>query len=142
MTTATLTAEKAIGKLTAQAEAIKCDALQRFPEAASPGDGVRQGDVYVELLAKRPTGCKKIPFRAQVAEGTTQGSRHCLDSAEGVTMYALKEPGPLDGPVLVLKRERTLTHPEHGDWVLPPGTYQISFQRDLDAEDRERRVMD
>lgn len=139
---ATITAERALRDVQRGAEKIKNDELQRFPEAASPGDSVRQGDVYVTLLDRVPAGATPIPFRAQLADGNTQGSRHCLDSSQGVQLYRLPEPGMLDGPVVELAESRTLTHPEHGDWLLPVGTYQISYQRNLDSEERERRAID
>jgi hypothetical protein len=139
----TMTAEKALTKIQNQAERIKSDETQRFPEAASVGDTHRQGDVYITLLAAVPDVAKReTKPAAQLAPGTTQGSRHILDSMDGVAMYRLPNPGMLDGPIVECRKERTITHPEHGDVILPPGVYQISYQRDLDAEDRERRVLD
>lgn len=48
----------------------------------------------------------------------------------------------LSGPILVLKQNTTISHPEHGDWVLPPGTYRCIFQRTIDAGNKIRRVLD
>ena len=114
---------------------------QEFPAAASPGDAVRQGDIYIALLASIPRGCKAIdkPSR-QVAPGTGQGSRHVLD--RDVRQYAVKDSDEFTGPVLQCEEITTLTHPEHGDWTLPPGLYQISYQRTQDALDQQRRVQD
>ncbi len=140
---ATMTATKALREVREAAEKIRCDKPQRFPEAASAGDAFRQGDIYLTLLARVPAGAvkqKAVPL--QLAEGDTQGSRHCLDGVAGVTAYRLKEPTTFDGPVLVLAEERTVTHPEHGWVILPPGCYAISYQRDLDQQERERRVQD
>jgi hypothetical protein len=126
-----------------RAEKIKNDETQQFPEAANAGDCWVQGDVYITLLEALPADVVKITKpEKQLAPGTTQGSRHCLDALAGVTVYRLPNPGMLDGPVIRCLKERTITHPEHGDVVLPPGIYQISYQRDLDAENRERRVQD
>lgn len=138
---ATLTAEKAIRKIQS-GETIDTTKPQRFPEAAAPGNYFRQGDLYITLLDGVPQGSVQIPFRAQLAEGNTQGSRHCLDSQDGVTMYRLENPSMTDGPILLLTTERTVTHPEHGWVTLPAGCYGVTYQRDLDAEDRERRVLD
>ncbi len=138
----TMTADEAISKIQSQAERIRNDETQRFPDAATPGDSHRQGDLYITLLGSVPVGAKAIPFRAQLADGTTQGSRHCLASETGVTMFERSEPSNLDGPVFTLECENTITHPEHGNVVLPPGIYCITYQRDLDAEERERRVID
>ena len=116
---------------------------QRFPEAASTGDAVRQGDLYITLLASVPTGYKRqATFNLQLASGETQGSRHILDSADGVTCYVDPDATEFDGPVLVLEKERELTHPEHGNWILPPATYGVSYQRTQDDLDRQRRVAD
>jgi hypothetical protein len=143
MKTKTLSAKTAVNRIVEHAEKIKNDATQRFPEAASCGDSWRQGDVYVTLIDGVPSGAKiDTKPGMQMATGNTQGSRHCLDSLVGVTVYRLPNPDMLDGPVIVLNRERTLTHPEHGDVVLPPGTYQISYQRNLDSEERAQRVAD
>lgn len=137
-----LTAEKAIIQLQNQAEKIKNDEMQRFPAAASFGDTWRQGDLYITLIEKVPETAQKAQVRLQLADGNTQGSRHCLDSKVGVKMFTLANPEMLDGPILKTSTERTIEHPEHGNVVLPPACYRITYQRDLDAEDRQRRVLD
>lgn len=142
MSPATMTAEKAIGEIQESAEKIKSDAPQRFSEAASVGDTHRQGDIYITMLEGVPKGAKSIPNRRQLAEGSTQGSRHCIDSFDGVTMFEKKDKTQFDGPILMLEQERTIEHPEHGNVTLPPGCYGVTYQRDLDAEERERRVAD
>jgi len=138
----TMTAEQAIQRVQTQAESIKNDATQKFPEAASPGDSWRQGDLYITLLTDIPEGAVKISPERQLAQGDTQGARHCLDAKTGVEMFRVSQPGMLDGPIIRTDRTRTIKHPEHGNVVLPAGVYQITYQRDLDAEDRERRVQD
>lgn len=137
-----MTIEKEIHEVRNVAESVKNDETQRFPEAASPGDGVRQGDVLLVLLDRVPKGAEPMKVESQLAPGTTQGSRHCLASLSGVRMFRLKDAGTLDGPVIELADENTVTHPEHGDWVLPPGVYAVRYQRDLDELERERRVQD
>jgi hypothetical protein len=137
------TIQKEIQMISETAEEIRNDSEQQFPEAATPGDCWRQGDLYITLLGEIPSGMKRVkkPSR-QIVPGTTQGSRHCVDSLVGVKMYEIEKPGQLDGPVIECKKERTITHPEHGNVVLPPGIYGIHYQRDLDSEERERRVLD
>lgn len=136
-----LTAEKSLEKVQSTAESIKCDEPQRFSEAASAGDVFRQGDIYIEKLERVPAGAVRIEKpEAQLAPGTTQGSRHVLDSLEGVTMSRLATPNALDGPILDLATERTITHPEHGNVILPPGCYRITYQRAF--ADELRRVAD
>lgn len=125
------------------AEQIKSDRLQRFPTAGSVGDTVRQGDVYITLLKSVPCGSTIIdkPSR-QLAPGTTQGSRHCIKSLRGVTLYSISNATVYDGPVISSAKAITITHPEHGNWLLPPGCYAISYQRTEDSEGRQRRVQD
>jgi len=137
------TAEHEIQRIQTIAETIRNDRPQRFSEGASPGDCWRQGDVYIELLPSVPNGAKPAKNAvSQLVPGSTRGSRHCLDSLDGVTIYILANPTNLDGPVLECRTERTIRHPEHGNVILPPGVYGITYQRDLDAEERERRVVD
>jgi hypothetical protein len=136
------TIQSAIQQISDTAEEIQNDADQRFPEAATPGDCWRQGDLYITLLGAIPGDVKKSKARKQLVHGDTQGSRHCLDSLTGAAIYELSEPSALDGPILECKQERTITHPEHGNVILPPGIYGIHYQRDLDSEERERRVLD
>lgn len=132
-----------IASVETSAKKIAKRETQRFPSAASVGDTIRQGDVYITILAEVPSGYKRVAkWAMQLAPGTTQGSRHILDSREGVTCYQHPNASEFDGPVLVLKRERELTHPEHGNWILPPGCYGISYQRTQDALDQQRRVAD
>ena len=135
------TATKVLERIQNDHENIKNDEPQRFPEAATVGDSVRQGDVYITLLESVPRGAKAIQKPLlQLAPGTTQGSRHCLDSLDGVTLYEIAEATVLDGPVLEATEEKTVTHPEHGDWILPPGCYSITYQRAY--ADELRRVAD
>ena len=111
------------------------------------GDEWRQGDLRVIRLdddwvehnadAVDDWHCEDT----QLVPGVTQGSRHCLDSLEGVTFYRLKRSTPLDGPVVRTAEPRTITHPEHGDCTeLPPGTYAFPGQRAF--ADELRRVID
>jgi hypothetical protein len=135
----------------------------RFSEGASVNDGWRQGDLYIKLIDKLPADAKRVELQAavhgenpqaQLAPGNTQGSRHILDSLDGVEIYTVP-PWPsqecnLAGPILVLHKERTITHPEHGHVTVPTGIpkagkptiVEITYQRDLDAEERARRVID
>jgi hypothetical protein len=48
----------------------------------------------------------------------------------------------LSGPIIVLKNPGVISHPEHGNWNLCPGSYRIVFQRTIDANMRVRRVFD
>ena len=134
------TAIQVFEQVKSSAEAIKSSLPQRFPAAASAGDYWRQGDLYITLREACPDGCVSISAEKQLAPGTTMGSRHVLDSLAGVEVFRLAEPTALDGPILKLGEERTITHPEHGDVICPPGVYQITYQRAFAKE--LRRVAD
>lgn len=125
------------------AEKVAKRETQTFSEAASHGDTVRQGDVYITWLESLPEDVEaQQDWDAQLAPGNTQGSRHILDSKNGVTCYKFQNPTEFDGPMLVLTEERTVTHPEHGNWVLPPGIYYIGYQQTEDMLEQRRRVED
>lgn len=111
--------------------------------AAADGDYVRQGDVYIVRLSAVPSDAVLDAPAAQLAPGTSQGSRHLLDSTDGVTFYKRATPDPIsDGPILEVAARRTITHPEHIHVVLEPGVYGIGYQRTVDADERERRALD
>lgn len=136
-----MSAVETLKEIQESVEAIKSDAPQRFPEAASDGDYFRQGDVNIIYRDRVPSGAvtmKKIDL--QLAPGTTKGSRHCLDSAEGVQLFEVPNATALQGPIIKNDAERTVTHPEHGDVVLPPGVYSVRYQRAYAEE--LRRVAD
>jgi len=144
MTTAQTTKNrKAFTDFSDRAERVRNADPQRFSEAAAVGDNARQGDIYIWKLGAVPAGYAPVKNPpAQLAPGNTKGSRHCLDSLKGVTVFGTAKPtNDYDGPVLKTECERTITHPEHGHWVLPPGIYGISFQRTADSKG-ERRVQD
>lgn len=136
-----MTATQSLDRIQTQAEKIKSDDTQRFPDAASVGDTFRQGDIYIELLAAVPSSARPMSRPdAQLAPGTTRGSRHILDSLDGVEMFSDPGADALTGPIIRTSRERTVTHPEHGDVILPPGCYGITYQRQ--HADELRRVAD
>lgn len=139
-----MTATQSFQKIHTSAMRIKNSAPQRFPEAASFGDVFRQGDLYIQKIARVPANAYSNvnpPLSLQLVEGESKGSRHILDSDAGVCIYARSDGDDLTGPVIELEMERTITHPEHGDVILPPGLYAITYQRAFDKEER-RRVKD
>lgn len=116
-----------------------------------------QGDLIIIRIASLPPSARPRENR-QLAEGTTQGSRHILargtpydcDAAEvaeaikSATKRMVAEQ--YIGPVFVspdAPTENDLTHPEHGDQGFPAGAVcAVVYQRNLDAEERERRILD
>jgi hypothetical protein len=188
----------ALREAQATVESIKNDAPQYFPEAASIGDAVRQGDIYIQLIepvTKTPFLYRNASptFPMQLADGNTKGSRHCLAHGNGVTVYSavgsnstemisdiaaqfgIKTSEPdwtnllrdaewedrsasspqkyvhsfdaaqmltFAGPIFNLTETNTVTHPEHGDWILPPGSYRVTYQRTVARDNTVTRVLD
>ena len=102
----------------------------------------QQGDIYLWKLAALPEDAVEVAPYRQLAPGQTLGSRHCLASTEGVRMFHLKRPGPLDGPILLFEAPGTITHPTHGDIVgIPAGSIvRITYQQMY--ADTVQRVLD
>ena len=124
-------------------EKIKSQELREFPVAASIGDTFRQGDIYVTLLDEIPKDSilTKNP-NSQLAIGDTQGSRHCISDLQKCGMYQKTNPGMLDGPIIQVNSPVVIEHPEHGHIKLGCGVYEITYQRNLDSEEREMRARD
>lgn len=121
----------------------------RFTEACVTGDCIWQGDLGLVISDSKnpPVGYIK-PEKAsvQLVPGNTVGSKHCLDTLEGVEMYIPKkwDEETLDGPFLVIKKEVNVLHPTHGTVTIPAGfNVQCYYQREYDRElERERRARD
>ena len=188
MATATQDLPSVLSHIAAAVERVRNDEPQYFPEAASIGDAVRQGDIYIQLMNDGDLATLEHLYRKldtpvlQLAPGNSKGSRHCLASAEGVEMWQpnptdvavlrhvyakngkklpekfqqmsrfelafeserreVEAAMPLAGPIFRLSKANVVTHPEHGDWHLPTGTYRIVFQRTINAAAQIERVLD
>lgn len=126
--------------LKSHAEAIQNDAEHEVA-TVSDGDAWAQGDVMPVAIPAVPKGATRIarPL-SQLAPGTTQGSRHCLRSLDGVTLYVMPDATVLDGPVIDAPEGCAVDHPEHGNVILPPGVYVVIYQRAY--ADELQRVQD
>lgn len=201
MSTAVCDVATTIRDVAEAVEKIKNDAPQNFPVAATVGDAVRQGDIYIQKiddLTETPKFFKKLnapAFPYQLAPGNTKGSRHCIEESAGLELYVAETSEFLDadtglmdrdsmivfqqrirayacsmcgvpedtfwqsdkarvivdeitetmnfsGPIMKVAGTATISHPEHGDWILPSGTYRVVFQRTLNSTDQVRRVLD
>lgn len=125
-------------ELIEQAGEKNTDAV-RYLESIAVGKAIRQGDLYVRRIASLPDVTGETTTDRQLAPGNTRGSRHMLEGDAEVVRPAGKEP--LRGPYFVAKARVRITHPEHAHFSLPPGTYEVIFQRDFDRE-QIARVMD
>ena len=108
----------------------------------SIGDVVRQGDLYLVNIESLPAG-KKLEDR-QLAEGNTQGSRHVVQGDVTLVTPEAAHAGidrVLCGPAFHCNEAAEVTHPEHGNKILPKDTtWRVTFQR-AHAEEM-RRVQD
>lgn len=118
----------------------------RINEAITAGYGVWQGDLAIEVVDAVPEGYIKLESPGdgdrQLVPGNTEGAKHALDSLDGVELYRPAAwPDVTDlGPAFVLHKERTVTHPTHGDVTIAAGhTVLCSYQREWDAEARQAR---
>ncbi len=136
----TLTAEKEFTRISRHAGRIANDGEHAI-KTMSAGDFWAQGDIGLVCLPGLPDGCNPdTKPSAQLAPGTTQGSRHCVSDMERVRLHRLADPSPLDGPIIEAPQGCTIEHPEHGNVTLPPGIYGVIYQRAF-ADDL-RRVQD
>lgn len=123
-----------------------------FSEASIEGDMIWQGDLGIGLTdGGPPEGYIKIEKIDNLCLVPNQdqsiGSKHCLSSSRGVTMWVPEvwDETVLDGPYLQLTEGATITHPVHGDVSIPScfKEVQIIYQREWDQElARERRAAD
>jgi hypothetical protein len=119
----------------AASERIDCAKPLRLCELSAGADFARQGDVYLFPLARVPAGCvvveRPTETEWQLAVGATQGSRHVVapECRSAVWLYRLAMQNEFAGPCLECPEGVTITHPEHGVHVLPPGIYAVGYQR-------------
>jgi len=121
-----------------------------FSEASVEGDMVWQGDLGIGLVKNEiPKHYQKSDAIHNLVPGNdnTIGSKHCLTSLQGVTMWFPKNwnEESLEGPFLQLSNGATISHPVHGDVNIPAcfDAVQIVYQREWDLEQaRERRARD
>lgn len=127
-------------------EAIRRDSHESVD--LQPGDAYVQGDVIVARIDITPRRAGKWSEGRQLAQGTTQGSRHVAEGdAElfvpdsGETNAAIDRLFPrtkglprILGPCVESKSPWTMTHPEHGDRTFPAGVDIILYQRAASAE--------
>ena len=77
MKTKTIDARTAYAEVLRAAEEIRSDAHETIA-TMSPGDVVRQGDIYITCLDGEPPGGVPVGTR-QLAPGTTLGARHVVE---------------------------------------------------------------
>lgn len=145
-------AATAYQRVASSAEAI-CNADPATIATMSPGDVVRQGDLYLVALDVAPARAGEYDGR-QLAPGATQGSRHVVvgdcelftpDEADVAGILSRLVPATKGqrhffGPVILARGPVTVEHPEHGHRTVPAGIYLVTQQRTWAQE--IRRAMD
>jgi hypothetical protein len=151
-----MTTKAKIRRPVKQHEPIVNDAPKLHP-TFEPGDVSNQGDLIIVAIRSLPRSAKPRKDR-QLAEGSTQGSRHILERGNAYdcdpteVAALIREANGCEvsrayiGPVFespANPTENDLTHPEHGNQGFPAGAVcAVVFQRSLDQEEREQRVVD
>lgn len=129
----------------------------RLLEVFEVGDVSHQGDLSIVRIATLPKSAKPRENR-QLAEGSTQGSRHILkrgnvfDASPDEVARLIRAATKCEvdtrycGPVFVsppAPSKNDLTHPEHGNQGFAAGSIcAVVYQRNLDSEEREQRTQD
>ena len=109
------------------------------------GHNFWQGDLGFERIASVPEKAVLVQNPAsQLVEGTTRGARHCVkqEDMRVVKMYRIPGADALTGMVLETSAPCEIVHPEHGNVVLPKGTFQTRFQRQFSPLGELKRQRD
>ena len=86
----------------------------------------RQGDVLIEAVDRLPEKAMPLPATARVvlAEGEATGHAHAIKAERGAV-----RPHHFEGELyLEVRSPVTVTHEEHGEIPLEPGTYRVRRQ--------------
>lgn len=129
--TTTITAIEAHTQVTEGAR--KSSKERRVLRALKVGQVVRQGDIYLHRVPDDHPHGQELETR-QLAEGTTQGARHLVESGARIYEGTTTPPGcdvPFLGPLVRARTRLLVSHPEHAEMDLPRGTYQVTHQQDL-----------
>ena len=129
-------------KIRMEAEGAAEEQIQdvRFVRTCGPKDEIRQGDVYLYRLQHSPQTTGELETR-QLAEGETSGSRHIV--VDHAALFHRPTTDPLEGPFLLARERCVIEHPEHAHISIPPGWYEVRYQRDFSVRHaRLSRVQD
>jgi len=89
----------------------------------------RQGDIYIAVTKKVPSGAKLLPH-CTLAEGEVTGHSHRVAESGSARLYSHES-----SLYLVVEAERvTIIHDEHGPIPLARGTYRVWQQREYSPE--------
>jgi hypothetical protein len=104
----------------------------RVIESMQIGEWVRQGDIYLDKVEQNYS---ISTMDLQLAKGETKGARHILDENPTLRIFTKTNPNPLDGPAFTSEESIHVKHPEHGNMVIPEGSYICTYQQDYRYEE-------
>lgn len=98
----------------------------------------RQGDVLFQRISKLPPGKRTKRNNATVAYGEVTGHSHALAVEDRKAAEVLEIGGGLYVRVsqkgLCIDGGATFVHEEHAPVTLPPGSYEVTIQREYSPE--------
>lgn len=118
----------------------------------------RQGDVFLQQVAKLPEGCAEVPLengRIVLMHGEVTGHAHAIadhgwadakkiaDAAIGLAGRRARLLQAANGTrYLEVGETVSLSHEEHTTHAIPPGIYEIPVQMEHTSEHVVRQVAD
>lgn len=112
-------------------------------------EAYRQGEILIFRLTKR--GCRGIPTYGLkrkpdnvIREGEQNGHEHKVEGNGQLSMFpnSESESPPEEGIIEVGKEGAKITHPEHKDIDLKPGTYAVKTQKEAKGKHGSSSVKD
>lgn len=100
----------------------------------------RQGDVLIDRIEEIPPSAFRLK-RPILASGDTTGHRHRIKDPRTARLLWTHQSRPGQVFLEVIADEATVSHPEHGEIVLPRGLYRVWRQREFE-EGGPRFVVD
>lgn len=92
------------------------------------GAAVRQGDIYLRRVRAPDGRLRSWRNGRQLAPGSHPGARHVVNGAARLRAY-LEPLNARSGPVVFATSRIDVDHPEHATISLPPGVYEVTYQR-------------
>lgn len=105
---------------------------------------VNSREMFAQLAEMRGISTTTPDWRRKLQDAEWEEQRATSNNPESRRMTARDAAALLAfaGPIFRLTETNTVTHPEHGDWILPAGTYRITYQRTVARDNTVIRVWD
>lgn len=129
------------------AQQNKSERVRHMTDETFPvGTWGRQGDIYIHRVSSSHQH-GPISDNHKLAFGTSRGAQHVAmymgseDSVKvyhGTTLPSYSNENTFLGPFIEATGEFKIYHPEHSHVILPPGCYQITHQRNMHQQIRQK----